>query len=75
MAEVTMAKTNFLLGKGERLTQTVVVRSGGGPKATPYTFAQARSRLAPMLADTVKEIRSLPDEACPQGQAVAAVVL
>lgn len=70
-----MAKTNFLLGKGERLTQTVVVRSGGGPKATPYTFAQARSRLAPMLADTVKQIRSLPDDACPQGQAVAAVVL
>jgi hypothetical protein len=70
-----MAKQNFLLGKGERLTQDVVVRSGGGPKITPYSFQQARSRLAPMLDDTVRQIRALPDQACPQGQAVAAVVL
>lgn len=70
-----MAKQNFLLGKGERLTQDVVVRSGGGPKITPYSFQQARSRLSPMLNDTVRQIRALPDQACPQGQAVVAVVL
>lgn len=70
-----MVKQNFLLGKGERLTQDVVVRPGGGPKITPYTFQQARSRLSPMLDDTVRQIRALPDHACPQGQAVAAVVL
>lgn len=70
-----MAKTNFLLGKGERLTEDVVVRSGGGPKAQPYTFQQARARLAPMLDQTVSQIRALPPEACPQGKAVAAVTL
>jgi len=70
-----MAKTNFLLGKGERLTQDVVIRSGGGPKVTPYTFQQARNRLAPMLDLAVRQIRALPDEACPRGQAVAAIVL
>jgi hypothetical protein len=70
-----MAKTNFLLGKGERLTEDVVVRSGGGPKAQPYTFQQARTRLSPMLDRTVKQIRELPPEACPQGKAVASVTL
>lgn len=70
-----MAKTNFLLGKGERLTEDVVVRSGGGPKAQPYTFQEARTRLAPMLDRTVSQIRALPPEACPQGKAVAAVTL
>ena len=70
-----MAKTNFLLGKGERLTEDVVVRSGGGPKAQPYTFQRARTRLTPMLDQTIRQIRSLPPEACPQGKAVAAVIL
>ena len=70
-----MAKTNFLLGKGERLTQDVVIRSGGGAKISPYTFQQARSRLGPMLDLAVAHIRELPDDACPLGQAVAAVVL
>jgi hypothetical protein len=28
-----------------------------------------------MLNDTVRQIGALPDQACPQGQAVAAVIL
>jgi hypothetical protein len=40
-------KRNFLLGKGEPLAEDIVVRSGGGPKEQPYTFAEAQTRLAP----------------------------
>ncbi|GEM_PF-3861155 len=36
-----MAKINFLLGKGERLTEQVRVLSGPVEKAAPYTFSEA----------------------------------
>lgn len=70
-----MSKRNFLLGKGERLTEDIVVRSGGAPKAAPYTFAEARARLVPKLVSAVKAIEALPDDACPQDQAVVALTL
>lgn len=70
-----MAKRNFLLGRGERLTETVVVKSGPPNKQHPYSFAEAKSRLVPMLQSAVREIDALPDEACPEGQAVASVTL
>lgn len=68
-------KRNFLLGKGERLVEDVVGKTGGGPKAAPYTFAEARSRLTPMVKKTVREIESLPDLACPGNRAVASITL
>ena len=70
-----MAKQNFLLGKGERLTSDIVIRSGGGPKEAPYTFWEARGRLAPMVADAAMKIDELPDEACPWGEAVISLTL
>lgn len=70
-----MAKRNFLLGRGERLTQDVVIRSGGGPKAAPYTFSEARQRLTPMLERAVARLDALPPEACPDDRAVATVTL
>lgn len=70
-----MAKKNFLLGKGERLTEEVTVRSGGGPKSHPYTFGEAKKRLSPMLNTVVEAIDRLPDAACPQGKAVAALTI
>ncbi len=70
-----MAKRNFLLGKGERLTEAVIVKSGPPNKQHPYTFAEAKTRLMPMLEKVVQVIDSLPDEACPDGQAVASVTL
>ena len=70
-----MAKRNFLLGKGERLVEDVAGVRGGAPKTHPYTFTEARARLAPMLARTVRGIDQLPAEACPDDRAVAAVVL
>ncbi len=68
-------KRNFLLGKGERLTSPVVVRPGPPSKEPPYTFAQARSRLAPMVTAAASALNSLPDAACPGGQVVGAITL
>ncbi len=39
-----MAKKNFLLGKGERLTEDVRIILGGNIKFTPYTFSEAKNK-------------------------------
>ncbi len=70
-----MAQPNFLLGKGERLTENVNVKKGGGPKEAPYKFQEARDRLAPMISDTVEKIEALPPKACPDDQAVVSLTL
>lgn len=58
-----MAKRNFLLGKGERLTEQVRVPSGPVNKVAPYTFSEAKDRLQPMLDRVVKDIVNLPADA------------
>lgn len=70
-----MTKRNFLLGKGERLVEEVVGVRGGGPKSHPYTFIEARTRIAPMLTRVVRSIDQLPAEACPNERAVATITL
>lgn len=70
-----MSRQNYLLGRGERLTENIEVRGGGGPKEAPYTFAQARRRLTPMLGQAVEQLDSLPEDACPRDQAVLALTL
>jgi hypothetical protein len=70
-----MTKRNFLLAKGERLAKDIVVNGGGQPKEPPYTFAEARDRLKPMLADVAHQLDGLPAAACPDDSAVASVTL
>jgi hypothetical protein len=70
-----MAKRNLLLGKGERLVEDVAGVRGGGPKNHPYTFPEAKTRIAPMLARVVRGIDQLPDAACPNDRAVATITL
>lgn len=70
-----MNNRNFLLGRGERLAEDVIVRSGPQDKQAPYTFFEARDRLQPMLQSAVSAIDALPDEACPDDQAVLALTL
>jgi hypothetical protein len=70
-----MAKRNFLLGRGERLTESVIVKSGSANKVPPYTFFEAKTRLVPMLNAAVQHIDALPDDACPNGQVVASVTM
>lgn len=70
-----MAKRNFLLGKGERLAEDIRVGSPPVTKVSPYTFDQAKERLAPMLKSVASEIESLPSEACPDDFAVATITM
>ncbi len=70
-----MMQMNFLLGKGERLTEDIEIRSGGGPKKQPYTFGEAHKRLMPMLGQAVSDINDLPADACPQDQAILSLTL
>lgn len=67
--------TNYLLGKGERLVQETIGVRGGGEKHHVYTFAEARSRLRPMIGKVARSIDELPAEACPDDQAVAALTI
>lgn len=70
-----MGKRNFLLGKGERLTEDVRIQLRGGNKASPYTFLEAKNRLQPMLNRIIREIENLPNEACPNDDIVATMTL
>ena len=67
--------TNYLLGKAERLVQETIGAGGGGEKQPVYTFAEARSRLQPMIGEMTRSIDALPAAACPDDQAVAAVTV
>src|SRR5947209_4358054 len=68
-------KLNYLIGYGERLTEPIPAPLKGGEKAHPYTFDEARKRVARQLVKTVKELDSLPPEACPHDQAVALITV
>ena len=70
-----MKKRNFLLGRGERLAEPVRVPSGPVDKISPYTFAEAKERLQPMLDRLVEKISKLPDDVCPEGNTVATLTL
>ena len=70
-----MERRNFLLGKGERLTEDIVVKAGGGPKRAPYTFEETRERLTTMLSQTVSDVYKLPSAACPRDEAVISLTL
>lgn len=66
---------NFLIGYGERLASDMAAPAGGAPKRHPYTFTEARQRLAPKIREAARELDDLPSELCPNDQAVALVTL
>lgn len=68
-------RSNYLIGYGERLASDLAAPVGGAPKKHPYSFAEARKRLAPKVKAAIKELASLPPELCPKDQAVALVTL
>jgi hypothetical protein len=68
-------RTNFLIGYGERLASDLAAPQAGGPKKHPYSFLEARRRLAPKIAETARKLDDLPDAVCPGDQAVALVTL
>lgn len=68
-------RPNYLLGYGERLAESVVVKKGGGKKISPYSFGESRQRLSGMLVETVQELDEIPEDACPDDQVVASLTL
>ncbi len=70
-----MAEPNYLLGKGERLVHEMRISSGGADRDLPYSFDEARDRLGPRLRAVAETLDGLPKEACPNDEAVAAIVL
>ena len=68
-------ENNFLLGRGERLIEDIVMSSSGGPKQHPYTIHEAKLRLAPLLERAVGDVDALPDDACPRDRAVISLTM
>ena len=67
--------TRYFLGYGERLTERVPPRGGGGGSDPAYTLQEAVARLSPMLSVVNEALADLPDAACPDDQAVGVVTL
>lgn len=71
-----MASPRYLIGQGEKLSEEIARPPHGmGDKAHPYSFPEARRRLAPHWKSAAKAIRELPDLACPGGEAALEVTL
>ncbi|RCK41910.1 S8 family peptidase [Thalassospira xiamenensis] len=68
-------KRNFLLGSGEKLTSEIMVKSSGGPKEPPYSFAEAKARLSPMATRAINAMYALPSKACPNDEAIVSFTL
>ena len=66
---------NFLLGRGERLTKKIAPPRNKPEKTHPYTFDQAKQRVAPLLKDAIRSIDILPATACPRDEVVAIMTL
>lgn len=67
--------TRFFLGFGERLTSRIPPPGGGGGPEPAYTFQEAVARLSPLVTATAIELNELPDQACPEGEAVGVITL
>ncbi|AJW63035.1 Subtilase family protein [Elizabethkingia miricola] len=70
-----MKKRNFLLGRGERLAEPVRIPTGPVDKLSPYTFAETKERLQPMLNNLAEKINKLSNDVCPEGNTVAVLTL
>jgi len=70
-----MSESNFLIGRGELLTHDIKGTGGGGPKAEVYTFAEAKEELQPQVKETIFNLDSLPDTACPHDFGVIRLAL
>src|SRR3546814_4904174 len=71
-----MASPRYLIGQGEKLSEEIARPPRGmGDKAHPYSFAEARRRLAPQWAETADGLAALPDLACPAGEAALELTL
>jgi len=70
-----MSQTNFLIGRGELLTQSIKGVGRKIEKADAYTFERARERLTEQAENASSSLDSLSQAACPQDFGVARLVL
>ena len=70
-----MAQPRFLIGFGERLTEPIPPPRRILKRSSPYTLAEARSRLAPLVSEAASRASQLPDLACPEGFVVSKMTL
>ena len=70
-----MAKMNYLLGRAEKLVRKIEAPKSKLDKAHPYTFAKALKRVVPKMEATAKAIARLPQDACPDDEAVALLTI
>lgn len=68
-------KKRFLLGRGEKLAEKIPYRGGFGESPPPYSFSEQKHAIGNQLKDLSRRIEALPQEACPQGQAVSQFTL
>jgi hypothetical protein len=68
-------RRNFLLGRGESLTQQIAPPARKMQKAHPYSFAEALQTAQSQLGSIVSDIESLPTGACPNDEAVVSMTL
>src|SRR5260370_25039316 len=66
---------HYILGKGELLTETIVIPHGGDEGRHPYTMPEAKRFLTPRMVAAASELDRLPREACPNDEAVVILTL
>lgn len=66
---------NFLLGRGERLTQPIKLGRQSRAKGSPYSFEAAKERLITRSAKVLNAIAALPGDAMPRDEVVATITM
>lgn len=64
-------KTNFLIGRAEKLVKPITVKSGFAPDRGVYSLYEAQTRLSDQINNVTESVMALDDEVCPNGIAVA----
>ena len=69
------SRDNFILGRGERLVNSIQPPAMVPDKVDPYTVGEALDRLMPQLEHSLSEMNNLSELATPNGEAVLALTL
>ncbi len=67
--------TNYLIGGGERLTESIPAPRKRVKKSHPYSFDVAKKFVSERLRETSAELDTLPDLACPGDKTIACLTL